>query len=111
MFVVGSYWIWTSGNISGTVSFALNPARSYLMTGALVGKDGGNYGQVYISMLCTVSGDQVLCGIRDDPSDSTFDDITRLGITEFISSADSVTVKLRGTGGLHRAEGILYDIT
>jgi hypothetical protein len=36
------------------VSFALNPARSYLMTGALVGKDGGNYGQVYISMLCTV---------------------------------------------------------
>jgi hypothetical protein len=111
MFVVSSYWIWTSGNISGTVSFALDPARSYLMTGALVGKDGGNYGQIYISMLCTGSGDEVLCGIRDDPSDSNFDDITRLGITEFISSADSVTVKLRGTGGLHRAEGILYDIT
>jgi hypothetical protein len=111
MFVVSSYWMWTSGTFSTTVTFALNPTRSYLMTGALTGKDGGNYGQVYISMLCTVSGDQVLCGIRDDPSDSSFADISSLGINEFISNADSVTVKLRATGGLHRAEGILYDIT
>ena len=111
MFVVSSYWMWTSGTFSTTVTFALNPTRSYLMTGALTGKDGGDYGQVYISMLCTVSGDQVLCGIRDDPSDSPFTDISSLGINEFISSADSVTVKLRATGGLHRAEGILYDLT
>ncbi len=111
MFPVGSYFIWTSGSISGTVTFGLDPARSFMMTGSLVGKDGGDYGQVYISMLCTVDGDEVLCGIRDDPSDSNFTDITGLDITEFISNADSVTVKLRATGGLHRAEGVLYDIT
>jgi hypothetical protein len=111
MFPVGSYSIWTSGSISGTVTFALDPARTFMMTGALVGKDGDDYGQVYISTLCTVDGDEVLCGIRDDPSDSNFTDITELDITEFISNADSVTVKLRATGGLHRAEGVLYDIT
>jgi hypothetical protein len=111
MFVASSYWMWTSGSTAATLAIGLDPNRVYLLTGSLVGHDGGNYGQVYISMLCTVSGDEVLCGIRDDPSDSTFTDITGLGITEFISGAESVTVKLRSTGGLHRAEGVLYDIT
>jgi hypothetical protein len=99
------------GNLQHHRDFRLESHPVVPHPGALAGKDGGDYGQVYISMLCTVSGDQVLCGIRDDPSDSSFTDISSLGINEFISHADSVTVKLRATGGLHRAEGILYDIT
>ena len=111
MFVAGNYWMWTSGTFSVTVTIGLDPTRSYLLTGSLVGHEGGDYGQVYISTVCQVSADEVLCGIRDDPSDSTFTDISNLGITEFISRAESVTVKLRSTGGLNRAEGVLYDVT
>jgi hypothetical protein len=111
MFVVSSYWMWTQGNISATLTLGLDPARRYLVSGALVGKDGGNYGQVYIATVCSVDGDQVLCGIRDSPGDSPATEIMGLGIQEFISSAESVTIKLRANGGLHRAEGILYDIT
>jgi poly(3-hydroxybutyrate) depolymerase len=39
-----------------------------LVTGALTGKSGSDYGQVFISTVCTMSGnDQIFCGIRDDP--------------------------------------------
>src|SRR2546423_15635892 len=106
MFVVSSYWMWTQGSTSVSVDIGLNPNRVYLMTGSLVGKDGGNYGQVYISTLCTGSGDEILCGVRDDPSDSAASDITRLGIPEFISGADLVTAKLRATDGLRRPERV-----
>jgi len=57
------------------------------------------------------SNDQILCGIRDDPSDPPDADITNLGILEILGSAVRVTVKLRGDRGLHRAEGVVYDIT
>jgi hypothetical protein len=30
---------------------------------------------------------------------------------EIVDTAVRVTVKLRGDGGLHRAEGVVYDIT
>jgi hypothetical protein len=53
----------------------------------------------------------VLCGIRDDPSDTPDANIANLGIVEILSNAVSVTVKLRGDNGLHRAEGVVYDIT
>jgi hypothetical protein len=103
--------MWTRGTFRVDVTIGLDSGRSYLVTGGLVGKSGGDYGQVYISTVCTVSGDQVLCGVRDDPSDSAETDITNLGLVELISGASRVTLTLRGTGGLHRAEGAVYDIT
>lgn len=111
MFVRGTFWLWTSGRFSVTTTFALDPGRRYLVTGGLTGKSGGDYGQVFISTVCTQSGDQVLCGVRDDPADSPASNISRLGIVERLQNASRVTVKLRGDGGLHRAEGVLYDIT
>src|SRR4051812_9542434 len=111
MFVAWRYFLWTNGNISGSTTMALSPTRRYLVTGALSGRGGGDYGQVYISTLCTQRGDQVLCGVRDVPPGSPADSIAHLGITEFVQSATRVTVKLRANGGLHRAEGVIYDIT
>jgi hypothetical protein len=90
----------------------LNRGRRYLVTGALTGKSGGDYGQVFISTVCTMpSNDQILCGVRDDPADSADSNIANLGIVEIIDNAVRVTVKLRGDNGLHRAEGVVYDIT
>ena len=104
MFVAWTYWMWTSGKFSVTGTVGLNPARRYLVTGALTGKSGGDYGQVFISTLCTQrSSDQILCGIRDDPSDPPSFNIANLGIVEFVQNATRVTVKLRGDAGLHRA--------
>lgn len=112
MFAYDSYWMWVQGGTSVSVSVALDPSRSYLVTGGLTGKNGGDYAQVYISMLCTIQGDQQLCGVRDvgppDPNTS----IQTLGIEEFLApNASSVTIKLRCSGGSHRAEGVVYDIT
>jgi hypothetical protein len=111
MFVRSTYWMWTSGSFTVTLSFGLDPARRYVMTGGLVGKSGGDYGQVYISTVCTQSGDVVLCGVRDDPADSPASNISRLGVVEELQSANRVTVKLRGDGGHQRAEGAIYDVT
>jgi hypothetical protein len=112
MFVASTYWLWTRGRFSATVTAGLNPARRYLVTGGLTGKSGGDYGQVFISIVCTrVSPDQILCGVRDDPSSTPEDNIANRGIVEFVSSATRVTIKLRGDGGLDRAEGVIYDIT
>ena len=111
MFVARTYWMWTRGQFTVMHTMGLDPGRRYLVTGALTGKSAGDYGQVFISTVCTQSGDQVLCGIRDDPSDSPDSNIARLGIVEFLQNAIRVTVKLRGDGGLHRAEGVVYDIT
>lgn len=111
MFVHRTYFMWTRGRFTASHTMALNPDRRYLVTGALAGKSGGEYGQVFISTVCTMSGDQVLCGIRDDPSNSPDANIANLGIVEILINAVRVTVALRGEGGLHRAEGVVYDIT
>ena len=111
MFVHRTYWMWTRGQFTVSHTIALDQSRRYLVTGALSGKSGGDYGQVFISTVCTMSGDQILCGIRDDPSNPPDVNIENLGIVEILSNAVRVTVKLRGDGGLHRAEGVVYDIT
>jgi hypothetical protein len=112
MFVSRSYWMWTSGSFSVSVTMGLDPARRYFVTGGLSGKSGGDYGQVYISTVCIRRGsDQILCGLRDVPPGSPAANIANLNINEFLSNATRVTVKLRGDGGLHRAEGTLFDIT
>jgi hypothetical protein len=112
MFVRSTYWMWTRGQFTVSLTIALDRNRRYLVTGALTGKSGGDYGQVFIATVCTMpSDDQVLCGVRDDPADSPAHNIANLGIVETLSNAVRVTVKLRGDGGLHRAEGVVYDIT
>jgi hypothetical protein len=112
MFVAWTYWMWTSGRITASLTMGLSPGRRYLVTGALTGKSGGDYGQVFISTVCTQpSPDQILCGIRDDPADPPASNIANLRIVQILQSATRVTVKLRGDGGLHRAEGVIYDIT
>lgn len=112
MFVYATYFMWTRGQFTVSHTIPLDRGRRYLVTGALTGKSGGNYGQVFISTVCTMpSEDQVLCGVRDDPSNSPAANIANLGIVEVLSNAVRVTVKLRGDDGLHRAEGVVYDIT
>jgi hypothetical protein len=112
MFVHRTYWMWTRGRFHVDVTIGLSPSRRYLVTGALTGKSGGDYGQIFISTLCTRSGsDLILCGIRDSPSASPDANISGLGIIEIVSNATRVTVTLRGDGGLHRAEGVVYDVT
>jgi hypothetical protein len=112
MFVHRTFWMWTQGQFTVSQTISLDRNRRYLVTGALTGKSGGDYGQVFIATVCTMpSNDQILCGIRDDPADPPADNIANLGIVELLSNAVRVTVKLRGDGGLHRAEGLVYDIT
>ncbi|MBN8471508.1 hypothetical protein JYJ95_33800 [Corallococcus exiguus] len=112
MFVHWTYWMWTQGRITISHTIPLDRARRYLVTGALTGKAGSELGQIFISTVCTMrSEDQILCGIRDDPADPPATSISNLGIVEVLSNAVRVTVKLRGDGGLHRGEGVVYDIT
>jgi hypothetical protein len=112
MFVHATYWMWTQGQFTVSHTIGLDRNRRYLVTGGLTGKSGGDYGQVFIATVCTMpSSDQILCGIRDDPADPPEDNIANLGIVEILNNAVRVTVKLRGDGGLLRAEGVVYDIT
>jgi hypothetical protein len=102
---VYTYWMWNIGNIDGTLTINLDWRKSYLITGFLTLTDGDDYAHVYISTVCTYSGgDVVLCGVRDIGDDFG------PSATEFISSALSVTIKLRTKGGKHRAEGAIYEL-
>lgn len=112
MFPISTFWIWTRGQITGSHTLGLNPGRRYLLTAGITAKQGAEFAHVLISTLCIQrSPDQVLCGIRDDPTTPPDPAFTNLQINEFLSSATRVTVKLRSTGGLARAEGVLYDIS
>ena len=102
---VRTFSFFTSGQATATRTYTLNPLKRYLITGAITKTDGIGYSHAYISELCTGSGDQILCGVRDLNGD---DD---LRLTEFISNAISVTVKFRSTGaGRRRMEGVLYEL-
>jgi hypothetical protein len=87
-----------------TLDLSLDHTKSYLVTGYLTLTDGDDRGHVYISTVCTYNGGDVVLCVRDLGDD--FD----LGVTEFISSAESVTVKLKTTGGAHRAEGVVHEL-
>lgn len=99
-----TYWMWTIGSTDVTVTIPLNPRRRYLFTGYLTLTDSDDYAHVYISTVCRTSGDVILCGVRD-VSDDRF-----LGIVEVIDGATSVIIKLKTKGGMHRAEGVVYQI-
>jgi hypothetical protein len=105
-----TYFIWTQGRFSFPLDIGLDPARRYLITGALTGRSGSDYGQIYISTICfRRSIDQILCEVEDEASPRS--NIMRLGINRIIANATRVTVKLSANGGLNRAEGTIYDIT
>ena len=100
-----TYWLWTTGTYEATFKIPLNWQRRYLVTGYLTQTDGDDYAHVYISTVCYYDGgDVVRCGIRD------LEDDKDLGIVEFLNGADSVTVKLKTSGGRHRAEGVVYEL-
>jgi hypothetical protein len=100
-----TYWLWTSGTFTASVTLALDPSQNYVVTGYLTQTNGGDYAHVYIAMVCTISGDQQLCGVRDDGGDGS------LNIVEALpSGASSVTINLKTTGGNHRAEGVIWQL-
>lgn len=107
-----TYWIWTRGNFTATATVRLNPNRLYLVTGGLVGTSSGDFSQMYIWGTCQYrSSDQIVCGIREgdpDPQSSIQNEIFNrtLPLGTF-----RVTLALRSEGGLHRGEGVIYDIT
>jgi hypothetical protein len=102
---IWTYWIWTVGEIEGSIDFSLDWRKSYLFTGYLTLTEGDERGHIYISTVCNYDGgDVVACGVRD------FGDDFDISVTEFVSSAESVTVKLKSRGGAHRAEGVVYEL-
>jgi hypothetical protein len=99
------YTMWTTGTFTVTLTLPLDWRLNYLVTGGLTQTDSGDYAHLYIAEVCTYNGsDVVLCGLRD------LDGETDLNIVEPLSSADRVTIKLRTTGGRHRAEGVVYQV-
>jgi hypothetical protein len=107
--VRATYFIWTQGSFSFTLNISLNPAQRYLITGALTGKSGGNYGQIYISTICFMrSIDQIVCEVEDEASPSS--NIMNLSITRIVAGATRVSLTLRGDGGLNRAEGTIFRL-
>lgn len=111
MLLQSTFWIWTQGAYSVDITLALHPSRRYLVTGGLVGTTGGDWGQVYISTICTMRGDAVFCSVRDESADSEYAAISGLGLVEVFEHASRVIITLRSSGGRHRAEGAIYDIT
>jgi hypothetical protein len=99
-----TYWMWTTGTYTVSHMIPLDYAKQYLVTGQLTQRDGSSYSHVYISTLCRYGGDVARCGIRDYSGD------VNLGIVEALQGWDSVTVKLRSTGGRSRAEGAIYEL-
>ena len=97
-------WMWTTGRFEVTVEVKLDWRKSYLVTGYLTLTEGGERAHVYIASVCTYHGGQQLCGLRD------VDDDFGLSVTEVVSSASSVTIKLRTQGGAHRAEYVVYEL-
>jgi hypothetical protein len=95
--------MWTTGAFTVSHTVALDWTKRYLVTGYLTQTDGDDYAHVYIATLCTYHGDVIRCGVRDNPDDQGSN------IVEFIDHAVSVTLKLRTTGGRHRAEGVIYE--
>lgn len=103
------FFIWTTGSIAGTHRIRLNPARRYVVTGGLTGRNGDDYSQVFISTVCRGTG-PILCGVRD----IGFSDLQRLRrltlSSEILSGVSSIIVTLRSRGGWSRAEGVVWEL-
>jgi hypothetical protein len=107
-----TYWMWTQGNFTATATVRLNPNRLYLVTGGLVGTSMADFSQMYIWGTCQYNGsDLIVCGIREsglDPPSSIKEEIFNRTLP---LGTSRVTIALRSEDGLHRAEGVIYDIT
>ena len=101
MNVAQTFWMWTTGDFDETLALSLDPTQSYLVETYLTKTDGGDYAHAYISEICSGGGDEILCGVTNEP------DATSVAV---LSGNISVTVALRTTGGAHRAEGVLYTL-
>ncbi len=102
---ITTYWMWTTGTFEVSLDVDLDWQKTYLVTGYLTLVDGDDRGHIYISTVCNYNGsDVVSCGVRDIGDD--FD----LSVNEIVGSASSVTIKLKTSGGAHRAEGVVYEL-
>lgn len=101
MNVVATFWMWTTGQYNETLSLSLDPNQSYLIETYLTKTDTGDYAHTYIAEVCTGGGDEILCGVNNEPDAPS---------VSTLSGAVSVTVALTATGGDHRAEGVLYSL-
>lgn len=110
--VQATYFLWNRVPLTTTVTARLNPNRRYLITGGLVGTSSDRFAQIYIWGTCRYSGnDQILCGImEEDPNPQVSIEHMRLNRTLPLGTY-RVTIALRSEGGLHRGEGVIYDIT
>jgi hypothetical protein len=101
----GAFWAWAIGQYQGSVQIDLDPEQSYLVTGFLTQTETEGYAHVYIQEVCTMSGGQQMCGVRDVTRDF------QLNIVEVLSGASSVTIGFRtGSGGRHQMEGVIYQL-
>jgi hypothetical protein len=98
-------YMWTIGSGQTSADIPLDPTKNYLVTGGLTQTDSGP-AHVYISTLCTISGDQQSCGVRDDGGDD------RLGLEEPLPLGSSkVTITFKsGGGGFHVAYFVVYEV-
>ena len=100
------YWVemWVDNEgFDETYTVALDNTATYLVETYLTKKDGGDYAHAYIAEVCTGEGDEILCGLNDEGSDST-------PSIQNLTGAVSVTVGLRTTGGTHRSAAAIYRL-
>ena len=106
---IRTYFIWTSGSITGTTRINLTASRRYLVTGGLTTKKDNDFSQLFIQTVCTGTG-PISCGIRDIGL-SEDDRLRRLGLNEFLpANTSSVIIALRSRGGKHRGEGVIWEL-
>jgi hypothetical protein len=100
-----SGWLYAPGNTSATLEFDLNTSQQYFITGGLTQTDGAGV-HLYISMVCTISGDVQSCGVRDEGGDSgqRLQDILGPGASKVV-----FTLKSTG-GGDHFGEVSIYVV-
>jgi hypothetical protein len=100
-----TYWIGITGSTTYSLTVNLNPDRVYLVTGGLILTDGEAYARVYIGAVGhVIESDMWGLGIRDIPDDAG------CGLVEVLRNAYCVIIKLKTTGGKHRAEGVIYEL-
>lgn len=100
------YWVemWVDNEgFDETYTVALDSTATYLVQTYLTKKDGGDYAHAYIAEVCSDGGDEILCGLNDEGSDST-------PSIQVLTGAVSVTVGLRTTGGTHRSATAIYRL-
>ena len=100
------FGLWTLGTIDVTQDISLDWQKTYLITGYLTLIDQSTHAHVYISNVCGYyGGDQVLCGLRDVDGENMDQNVT-----EVVSHANRVTIKLRASGGGSRIEVVIYEL-